>query len=92
MKVLARLPIRLRLTVWYAFALSASMILLSTAIYVSTRQVLYADLDRDLHRNAQSLAERLEHEFDEGESGRARVFIARSKVALPQPCDRNRRR
>lgn len=69
MRVLARLPIRLRLTVWYAFTLGVSMILLSTAIYVSTRQMLYADLDRDLQRNAQSLAERLEHEFDEGESG-----------------------
>lgn len=69
MNPIARLPIRLKLTLWYAVALAVSMILLSTAIYVSTRRMLYADLDRDLERNSRSLAARLEHEFDEGETG-----------------------
>ncbi len=65
---IGRLPIRARLTAWYAVTLAVAMIVLSTATYVSMRRTLYADFDRELQQNAQSLAERLEHEFDEGEA------------------------
>ena len=67
---IGRLPIRVRLTVWYAAALAVAMLILSTVTYVSMRQTLYADLDGDLRQNTLALAERLDHEFQEGESAR----------------------
>lgn len=67
---IGRLPIRVRLTAWYAAALAVAMLVLSTVTYVSMRQTLFADFDRDLKQNTQALAERLDHEFQEGDSAR----------------------
>lgn len=65
---IGRLPIRVRLTLWYATALAVAMLVLSTVTYVSMRQTLFADFDRDLQQNTQALAERMDHEFQEGDS------------------------
>lgn len=60
--------LRIRLTAWYAAALALAMIVLSVAMCVSMRRTLEGDLDGELRRNTISLAERLLHEFEEGES------------------------
>ena len=65
-----RLPIRVRLTLAYATALAVAMIVLSAVTYVLMRQTLYAEFDDDLRKNTQALAERLDHEFQEGDSAR----------------------
>lgn len=70
LNLFGRLPIRARLTAWYAVALAVAMIVLSAATYVSMRRTLEADFDRDLQQNTQALAERLDHEFQEGEPAR----------------------
>lgn len=62
------LSIRIRLTLWYALALALAMATLTTVMYVAMRNALEANLDADVTRNTLSLAERLAHELEEGDS------------------------
>jgi heavy metal sensor kinase len=43
-----RLPIRWRLTLWYALLLAAAMTLFASAVYIGLRQQLYASFDEQL--------------------------------------------
>jgi signal transduction histidine kinase len=62
------LSIRIRLTLWYALALALAMGTLTTAMYAAMRNALEADLDANVRRTVLELAERVTHEFGEGES------------------------
>jgi signal transduction histidine kinase len=61
------LSVRIRLTLWYALALTVAMATLTAAMYAAMRGALEADLDANLRYNAIALAERLRYEFDEGD-------------------------
>lgn len=52
----SRIPIRWRLTLWYAGLLVLVIVLFSLTLYVGLRQILYATLDESLHQQAALVA------------------------------------
>jgi heavy metal sensor kinase len=48
----SRIPIRWRLTLWYAGLLALVIVLFSLTLYVGLRRILYATLDETLHQQA----------------------------------------
>jgi two-component system, OmpR family, heavy metal sensor histidine kinase CusS len=49
------LSLRFRLTIWYAFALAAGLMVFAFAVWLSMEHTLHRDLDRSLLEDAQSL-------------------------------------
>ncbi|CCF82637.1 sensor histidine kinase [Nitrolancea hollandica] len=56
MNVASRIPIRWRLTLWYAGLLAMVIVLFSLTLYVGLRQILYSMLDESLHQQAALVA------------------------------------
>jgi hypothetical protein len=52
----SRIPIRWRLTLWYAGLLALVIMLLSLTLYFGLRQLLYSSLDDALHQQAALVA------------------------------------
>jgi heavy metal sensor kinase len=61
------LSIRIRLAGWYALAVALALGVALGAVYISLSRTLDAQLAADLRQSTQVLAEKLEHEFGEGE-------------------------
>jgi heavy metal sensor kinase len=59
--------VRWRLTLWYALALEAVLVLYGLAIFSAMYWVLESRLDADLRQENNVLAAKLDHEFGEGE-------------------------
>ncbi|MGQ0612916.1 MAG: heavy metal sensor histidine kinase [Planctomycetaceae bacterium] len=56
--------VRVRLTLWYAGALAAILVLYAAGVYLFLRQNLYAELDRQLHDDFEVAEEVLERDAD----------------------------
>jgi heavy metal sensor kinase len=59
--------VRWRLTLWYALALEAVLVLYGLAIFSAMYWVLESRLDADIRQENNVLAAKLDHEFGEGE-------------------------
>lgn len=88
---MSRLSVRIRLTIWYAAALTVAMAVLAGAMYAAMRSALEADLDDDLRREASAVAELLRHELGEGELPELAGEDAFFKNAWIQVVDRDGR-
>lgn len=60
-----RLSLRVRLTVWYSFALGLGLAMLALAIWLSMRHMLLSDIDQTLVDDAQSVQSFASHEAGE---------------------------
>jgi two-component system, OmpR family, sensor kinase len=72
------LPIRVRLTAWYAALLAAILVAIGAFVVLQLRTDLQARLDRDVRTNASSIGEGYTAEGDEG-------FHEIARAALPEP-------
>jgi heavy metal sensor kinase len=64
---LGGLSVRIRLTLWYALSLGVAMTILTATMYLAMRNTLEANLRAELSLNTLALAERLDHELEEGD-------------------------
>jgi two-component system OmpR family sensor kinase len=72
------LPIRVRLTAWYAVLLAAILAAIGAFVVLRLEADLQARLDRDVRTNASSIGEGYTAEGDEG-------FLDVARAALPDP-------
>jgi hypothetical protein len=72
------LPIRVRLTAWYAVLLAAILIAIGAFLVLRLEADLQARLDRDVRTNASSIGEAYTASGDEG-------FHEVARAALPDP-------
>ena len=60
--VLSRVPIRLRLTLWYVLLLATLLAAFSASVYLLMRHALYQNLDNSIRNRADALLEVVQYE------------------------------
>ena len=62
--MLARVPIRLRLTLWYVFLLALILAAFAAGVYLLLRHALYDNLDSSIRNRASALLNIIQYEGD----------------------------